>query len=261
MNNQFISLTNASLEQLNSLPELSKKTAKRIIEARPFQTIDDVLSIEGISRNNLKTLENAGLLIDPNTSKRQVTISSPEANLPLLNDKIVLSPIDLNNELLECFSLLFSPQATCCDRLKSVLINNLSLERKLAKGGDKDGYETPSNLTFDIDDTVRLQFDIKGCPPFKIRIVLSRIPDKDETDFYSVDERDIGGDEGTDDGALSATDKNDVYRFRRTDYDLKKEAIFIGAPGAPTDYKYSIVIKDDCGRLGFTSSRARFVSF
>lgn len=45
---QKISLNNATLEQLDALPDIGESTANKIINARPFSKLEDLKNIEGI---------------------------------------------------------------------------------------------------------------------------------------------------------------------------------------------------------------------
>ncbi len=51
-----LSLNRASLEVLQTLPGVGPVMAGRIIAARPFKSVDDLLKVEGIGRVTLETL-------------------------------------------------------------------------------------------------------------------------------------------------------------------------------------------------------------
>ena len=47
----------ARLDELQSLPGISKETAQAIIDARPYESVNDLLKIDGIDEELLKSLE------------------------------------------------------------------------------------------------------------------------------------------------------------------------------------------------------------
>jgi competence protein ComEA len=52
-----ISINGSSLSQLDSLPRIGPAMAQRITEARPFNTIDDLLNVKGIGAKTLEKLK------------------------------------------------------------------------------------------------------------------------------------------------------------------------------------------------------------
>lgn len=52
-----ISINSSSLAELDSLPRIGPAMAERIIAARPFNTIDDLLKVKGIGQKTLEKLK------------------------------------------------------------------------------------------------------------------------------------------------------------------------------------------------------------
>lgn len=53
----LLDINNATLEELIALPGIGEKTAKNIINNRPYYKIDDLLKLKGITKNKLKLFE------------------------------------------------------------------------------------------------------------------------------------------------------------------------------------------------------------
>ncbi len=47
-NNTLISINTASLEELQELPSIGPSTAQKIVEGRPYTSVDDLLNVSGI---------------------------------------------------------------------------------------------------------------------------------------------------------------------------------------------------------------------
>lgn len=56
--NNKININKASLEQLITLPGIGEVTAKKIIEARPFNTIEEIKRVSGIGESKYAKIEN-----------------------------------------------------------------------------------------------------------------------------------------------------------------------------------------------------------
>lgn len=51
-----IDLNSASAAELETLPGIGDVIAQRIVEGRPFETVDDVLRVEGLGEGTLKKI-------------------------------------------------------------------------------------------------------------------------------------------------------------------------------------------------------------
>jgi competence protein ComEA len=75
---QPINLNTASIAELESLPCIGANTAKSIVDFRkhsgPFQRVEDLLAIKGISKNKLEKLR-PYVTVAPSASKPQPTSS------------------------------------------------------------------------------------------------------------------------------------------------------------------------------------------
>ncbi len=56
-NNSLINLNAATLQQLISLPNIGESTAQKIINARPFNSIEDLLNVEGIGEKTFDSIK------------------------------------------------------------------------------------------------------------------------------------------------------------------------------------------------------------
>lgn len=59
----LIDINNASLKEIISLPRLGKALAQRVVDARPYVKVDDLLAVQGISKemfSDIKSLIVAG---------------------------------------------------------------------------------------------------------------------------------------------------------------------------------------------------------
>lgn len=52
----IININTANVEQLQYLPDIGPATAKEIIKARPFQTVDDLKKVRGIGDKTLQKI-------------------------------------------------------------------------------------------------------------------------------------------------------------------------------------------------------------
>ena len=53
----MIDINNATLAELESLPEVGPKTAQLIVEGRPYATVDDLLNVKGIGPATLAEIK------------------------------------------------------------------------------------------------------------------------------------------------------------------------------------------------------------
>ena len=63
----FLDLNAASEEELSSVPLVGPNRARALVEHRPFETMEDVKSVPGISDEQLQALVDAGAIIGPCT--------------------------------------------------------------------------------------------------------------------------------------------------------------------------------------------------
>jgi competence ComEA-like helix-hairpin-helix protein len=78
-----IDINNASLEELEKLTGVGPVIAKRIIEARPFSSVDDLIRVKGIGQKKLEAIKKQGLAFVQPTFK----IEGQEKNLKKENQK------------------------------------------------------------------------------------------------------------------------------------------------------------------------------
>jgi len=115
-----IELNNASLAQLEELISVGPVTAQRIIDARPFSSVDDLLKIKGIGDKTLQKIKDQGLAYVSGEIKNPdqelisapviepTTTPTPEIIYPenIFINEILPAPAgaDENNEWIEIFN-------------------------------------------------------------------------------------------------------------------------------------------------------------
>jgi competence ComEA-like helix-hairpin-helix protein len=57
-----IDINTASLEQLDKIIGIGPVLAQRIIETRPFYSVDDLIKVEGIGEKTLQKIKDQGLV-------------------------------------------------------------------------------------------------------------------------------------------------------------------------------------------------------
>ena len=58
--NKAVDINTASLTELTALRGVGPAIAERIIEGRPYQTVDDLLKVSGIGKKKLETIKASG---------------------------------------------------------------------------------------------------------------------------------------------------------------------------------------------------------
>jgi len=106
-----IDINTASLEELDKITEVGPSTAQKIIDARPFLSLDDLLKIKGIGEKTLQKIKEQGLACvncQQSATKSAIEISSERKNYPsgIFINEILPSPqgTDENNEWIELYN-------------------------------------------------------------------------------------------------------------------------------------------------------------
>ncbi len=111
-NETQIDINSASAEKLDNLTGIGKVYAERIIENRPFDSLDDLLDVEGIGEKTLEKIKLQGLACvsneetekkEENNSSEKDIVKEKEENFSELvqktrNTKQNLTPIILNSK-------------------------------------------------------------------------------------------------------------------------------------------------------------------
>ncbi|MEK7540767.1 MAG: ComEA family DNA-binding protein, partial [Patescibacteria group bacterium] len=83
-----VEINTASLEQLEEITGVGPVIAQRIIDARPFSSVDDLLRVKGIGEKTLQKIKDQGLAYVGEKSKilnSKSEINSNEQNLNIQN--------------------------------------------------------------------------------------------------------------------------------------------------------------------------------
>jgi hypothetical protein len=253
-----LNLQTASLSELRQRLGISETIARAIIAARPIHSIKRLLSISGISKGLLRrwTLEGAhfGRLAESGGVRGEAT-AVPVPFLSEMEPSFIaqgLNPRDL--------LLAMAPPGPCCQRVTQVRVGNIRMRRRTPGSGFPNDYEAPLNNIFDRTDEIEIVFDFMACLPVDIRVeVVNRKQDVSDT-LISLDNQGVGGGPAAD-GRITNPAGGDIYTYERTDFDLTDELVLMGASDAPAEYELSIVVRDDCGRIGVGLRKFVWVRF
>ncbi len=127
-----IEINTASLERLDEITEIGPVLAQRIIDARPFSSIDDLIKVQGIGEKTLQKIKDQGLAC----IGCQAEISAEEPALIIYPTGIILNEIlpsaegaDEENEWIELYNT-----------------NNFEIDLSSLKIKDKEGVITSYSL-------------------------------------------------------------------------------------------------------------------
>ena len=119
---EIVDINNASLEELQTITGIGSVYSQRIIDARPFSSIDDLLRVNGIGEKTLQKIKDQGLAyVESQPIEKKVAEDGPPQSYPggIIINKIMPSPegADADKEsavpttklrILACLPLLMS---------------------------------------------------------------------------------------------------------------------------------------------------------
>jgi hypothetical protein len=251
-----LNLQIASISELKQGLGVSESIARAITAARPLHSAKQLLRIPGVSARLLRQWAQEGAHLGRSGpgggagyDARVIPFLSEAPPWPAAQ---VMNPRDL--------LLAMAPPGPCCQRVTQVRVGNIRMRRRVPGSGFPNDYEAPLNNIFDRADEIQIVFDFVACPPVDIRVeVVNRKQEASDT-LISLDNQGVGGAPAAD-GQISSPAGGDLYTYERTDFDLADELTLMGASDAPAEYELSIVVRDDCGRVGVGLRKFVWVRF
>ncbi len=88
-----IDINSASLSELDQITSVGPAIAQRIIDARPFTSVDDLLRVNGIGEKTLQKIKDQGLAYVQNGQVAPAPNSKPETPAPIVQAKPEPAPV------------------------------------------------------------------------------------------------------------------------------------------------------------------------
>jgi hypothetical protein len=137
-----INLNTASIEELDEIVYIGPATAIKIIEARPFDSLNDLINVSGIGQVKLDAIKNENLACVESLEKKKErsSIQKIEEEIPLEIDKINEEFPEERNSLSNNSEIERIPQTPQVIKLNSKDIKNDNSTRENKEGSLQTRY-------------------------------------------------------------------------------------------------------------------------